>query len=176
MVGGRLFMGTNLGQAAAIDPATGETVWTYRATRGRRRPAARGPTRGVGYWEDPERDDERIFIVSGEHLVALDARTGDPLREFGQGGKIDLTQGVPHLDEYRWTAAPLVCRDTIIVGIFTSDRFRAAGAGARLHRGFDAVTGRLKWRFNPVPQRASSETRRGRTAPGSTPGPATSGR
>ncbi len=152
MVGGRLFMGTNLGQAAAIDPATGETVWTYRALEdGAGRPRG-GPTRGVGYWEDPERDDERIFIVSGEHLVALDARTGDPLREFGQGGKIDLTQGVPHLDEYRWTAAPLVCRDTIIVGIFTSDRFEQREQAPGYIRGFDAVTGRLKWRFNPVPQ------------------------
>ena len=27
MVGGRLYMSTNLGQSAAIDPATGETLW-----------------------------------------------------------------------------------------------------------------------------------------------------
>ena len=31
MIDGRLFMSTNLGQAAAIDPATGETTWVYRA-------------------------------------------------------------------------------------------------------------------------------------------------
>ncbi len=123
MVGGRLLMSPNLGQATAIDPATGETTWVYRAVEdGAGRPRG-GATRGVGYWHDPERDDERVFVVSGEQLVALDARTGDPLREFGTGGKVDLTAGVPHLEEYRWTAAPLTCRDTVIVGIFTSDQF-----------------------------------------------------
>ena len=70
-------MNTNLGQAAAIDPATGETTWVYRALEdgtGRSRGAA---TRGVGYWQDPERDDERVIVVGGEQLVGLDARTGE---------------------------------------------------------------------------------------------------
>ena len=48
MVGGRLLMSTNLGQAAAIDPATGETTWatgrsrTARGGRAGERPAAWG--------------------------------------------------------------------------------------------------------------------------------------
>ncbi|MCY3845331.1 MAG: PQQ-binding-like beta-propeller repeat protein, partial [Acidobacteria bacterium] len=152
MVGGRLFMSTNLGQAAAIDPATGETTWVYRALEdGAGRPRG-GATRGVGYWQDPERDDERIFLVSGEQLVALDARTGDPLREFGAGGKVDLSDGVPHLEEYRWTASPLICRDTIIVGIFTIDQFDRREQAPGYIRGYDAVTGQLKWRFNTIPQ------------------------
>ena len=152
MVGGRLLMSTNLGQAAAIDPATGETTWVYRALEdGAGRPRG-GATRGVGYWHDPERDDERVFVVSGEQLVALDARTGDPLREFGTGGKVDLTAGVPHLEEYRWTAAPLICRDTVIVGIFTIDQFDRRDQAPGYIRGYDAVTGQLKWRFNTIPQ------------------------
>ncbi|MCY4634632.1 MAG: PQQ-binding-like beta-propeller repeat protein [Acidobacteria bacterium] len=145
-------MSTNLGQAAAIDPATGETTWVYGALEdGAGRPRG-GATRGVGYWDDPERDDERVFVVSGEQLVALDARTGDPLREFGTGGKVDLTAGVPHLEEYRWTAAPLICRDTVIVGIFTIDQFDRRDQAPGYIRGYDAVTGQLKWRFNTIPQ------------------------
>lgn len=35
----------------------------------------RGATRGVGYWQDSERDDLRVIVVSGEQLVGLDART-----------------------------------------------------------------------------------------------------
>ena len=159
MVGGRLLMSTNLGQAAAIDPASGETTWVYRALEdGAGRPRG-GPTRGVGYWHDPERDDERVFVVSGEQLVAIDARTGDPLREFGAGGKIDLAAGVPHLEEYRWTAAPLICRDTIIVGIFTSDRFDRRDQAPGYIRGYDAVTGQLKWRFNTIPAAGRARTR-----------------
>ena len=41
MVGGRLFMSTNLGQAAAIDPATGRDGLGLPRPRGWRRPAAR---------------------------------------------------------------------------------------------------------------------------------------
>ncbi|MXY17170.1 MAG: hypothetical protein F4Y57_09300, partial [Acidobacteria bacterium] len=59
MIGGRLLMGTNLGQAAAIDPASGETVWVYRALEdGAGRPRG-GSTRGVSVWDAPPRHDER---------------------------------------------------------------------------------------------------------------------
>ena len=151
MVGGRLFMSTNLGQAAAIDPSTGETIWAYRALEdGAGRPRG-GSTRGVGYWHDAARDDERIFVVSGERLVALDAKTGNPLREFGEGGKVNLRQGIPRLEEYQWNAPPLVCRDTVIVGIYINDVPTHKEQAPGYIRGFDAVTGRLKWQFNPIP-------------------------
>ena len=152
MVGGRLFVSTNLGQAAAIDAVSGKTVWAYHALEDGAGRAAAGGTRGVGYWRDAARADERIFLVSGEHLVALDATSGRPVREFGEGGKVNLRAGVPRLEEYRWTAAPLVCRDTVIVGMRVGDQPTHKEAPPGYVRGFDAVTGRLKWQFNPVPQ------------------------
>ena len=151
MVGGRLFMSTNLGQAAAIDPATGKTIWVYAALEDGAGQPRGGTTRGVGYWHDAERDDERIFLVSGEQLVALDAKTGVPLGEFGDGGKVNLSEGVPRLEVFRWSAAPLVCRDTVIVGISTPNRPEVKEQIPGYVRGFDAVTGQLKWVFNPVP-------------------------
>ena len=135
MIGGRLFMGTNLGQAAAIDPASGETTWVYRALEdGAGRPRG-GSTRGVSFWNDPQRDDARIFIVSGQQLVALDARTGNPLREFGAGGKVDLAAGVPNLER-----VPLD-RGTADLPRHGHNRHlrhrpvREEGAGAGLHPG-----------------------------------------
>ena len=152
MVDGRLLVSTNLGQAAAIDATTGETVWTYDALADGAGRAAGGGTRGVGYWSDAPSRDRRVFLVSGEHLVALDAASGQPVREFGEGGKVNLRAGVPRLEEYRWTAAPLVCRDTVIVGMRVGDQPMHKEAPPGYVRGFDAVTGRLKWQFNPVPQ------------------------
>lgn len=152
MAGNRLFMSTNLGQAAAIDPTTGETLWSYLALDdGAGRPRG-GSTRGVGYWNDPGLDDERIFLVSGERLVAIDAKTGEPIREFGEGGKVNLRDGIPRLEEYQWNAPPLVCRDTVIVGIYVNDVPTHKEQAPGYIRGFDAVTGRLKWQFNPIPQ------------------------
>ena len=151
-VGDQLLMSTNLGQAAGIDPATGETLWSYRALDdGAGRPRG-GSTRGVGYWHDPGLDDERIFLVSGERLVAIDAKTGNPIREFGEGGKVNLRDGIPRLEEYQWNAPPLVCRDTVIVGIYVNDVPMNKEQPPGYIRGFDAVTGRLKWQFNPIPQ------------------------
>ena len=151
-VGDQLLMSTNLGQAAGIDPATGETLWSYRALDdGGGRPRG-GSTRGVGYWHDPGLDDERIFLVSGERLVAIDAKTGNPIREFGEGGKANLRNGIPRLEEYQWNAPPLVCRDTVIVGIYVNDVPMNKEQPPGYIRGFDAVTGRLKWQFNPIPQ------------------------
>ena len=150
--GDRLLMSTNLRQAAAIDPDTGETLWTYRALDdGAGRPRG-GPTRGVGYWHDPGLDDERVFLVSGERLVAIDAKTGSPVREFSEGGKVNLRSGLQGLTEYQWNAPPLMCRDTVIVGIYVNDVPTNKEQPPGYIRGFDAVTGQLKWQFNPLPQ------------------------
>ena len=49
-----------------------------------------GSGRGVAYWTDGK-GDERIFTVTpGYHLVALNAKTGMPVRTFGRNGVVDL--------------------------------------------------------------------------------------
>ena len=148
--GNMLLTSTNLGQSAAIDPATGETLWVFNSVLEGTAPERARSTRGVGYWA--EGDDERVFLISGEHLVALDAQTGEPLREFGEGGKVNLTAGVPRLDQYRWNAAPLVCNDLVIVGQALSDGPIAKEMPPGYVRGYNVVTGELLWVFNPVPQ------------------------
>jgi hypothetical protein len=37
----------------------------------------------VAYWADG--DAGRIFVIRGEYLVALDANTGKPISEWGDG-------------------------------------------------------------------------------------------
>ena len=46
--------------------------------------------RGVAYWTDGE-DDERIFWGTGNgYLVCVDAKTGEPCADFGEGGMVDV--------------------------------------------------------------------------------------
>ena len=84
----------------AIDPATGETLWTYRepsTTRWERSMRA-SYGKGVGYAELDGRGV--IFIITpGYFLHALDAKTGAPLENWGkpvplegfpQGGVVDM--------------------------------------------------------------------------------------
>ena len=150
-VGNALFTSTNLGQAAAIDPVTGETIWVYNSVaEGTSGGRGRG-TRGLAYWTDGSQD--RLLIVSGEHLVALGTRTGELYPEFGENGKVDLRQDMgPRLQRYNWNAAPLVCGDVVIVGAAMSDNPTRQEATPGYVRGYDVITGQLRWRFNPVPR------------------------
>ncbi|MGH7530488.1 MAG: PQQ-binding-like beta-propeller repeat protein, partial [Gemmatimonadales bacterium] len=80
---------------AAIDPATGETVWTWRMDEGLRWEKAprRFSGRGLAYWSRGR--ERRVLVVTpGYHLVALDAATGDPVAGFGRNGIVDLMEGL----------------------------------------------------------------------------------
>ena len=115
--------------------------------------------RGVGYWTDG-RGDERIFYVStGYQLVALDAKTGDPVPAFGNKGVIDLKQDDDQLldsitSDVAWNGAPVVAKDVVLVGAAHraggAPRSRANAKG--YIRGFDARTGKRLWIFHTIPQ------------------------
>lgn len=103
MIDGRLYTSTSLSQVAAIDAVTGETIWVYDPeTYKRGSPPNMGFVhRGVTYWADGE--TQRIFVGTGDaYLIALDARTGKPAPDFGEQGRIDLTQGLR-----RWVDRPI---------------------------------------------------------------------
>ena len=93
---GRLFtVATTRRVAAAIDPASGETLWIWRLDEGIRWQKAprQFAGRGLAYWTDGTR--ERVIVVTpGYHLASLDARTGVPDRGFGKDGVVDLMDGL----------------------------------------------------------------------------------
>ena len=83
LVDGVLYTVTNLGQVAAIEPTTGDTLWSYDPglyLEGR--PAVHGfLTRGLAYWTDG--DDARLFYAGGRtYLVSVDAETGERVWHF----------------------------------------------------------------------------------------------
>jgi quinoprotein glucose dehydrogenase len=146
--------------AVAIDAATGELLWMYRIDEGKRAAAAPRQLsgRGVAYWTDGK-GDERIFMVTiGYQLVALEAKTGLPVRSFGQNGILDLKQNIdqaldPITGEIGLNTGPLVAKDVVIVGA----AHRAGGAprsktNAKGYiRGFDVKTGKRLWIFHTIP-------------------------
>jgi quinoprotein glucose dehydrogenase len=164
MVGGVLYVSTSLSQVAAIDAATGQTLWVYDPKVWMLgTPANLGWLhRGVAYWTDGR--DARIFIGTGNaYLIALDARTGTPIASFGQGGRIDLTEGLGRLVDRLWysvTSPPVVVRDVVVVGASISDFPIRSDMPPGHVRGFDARTGRQRWIFHSIPQagEAGNET------------------
>jgi quinoprotein glucose dehydrogenase len=155
-IGDRLYTSTNLGQAVALDPATGRQLWRYDpyAAGLRDEPGGRA-SRGVAYWSDGA--EERILLASGEYLVALDAATGAPIEGFGTAGAVDLADDPdPRVLTYSWTSAPLVVRD--VCAPTTSGPVSFGGASTR-----------SRSRRTPPP-------RPGRIPPGRTRATATCGR
>jgi quinoprotein glucose dehydrogenase len=91
---------------AAIDPATGETLWTWRMDEGLRWEKAprRFSGRGLTYWTDG-REERLIVVTPGYHMVALNARTGRPVSGFGEQGVVDLMKGLGYT-LVRWEGDP----------------------------------------------------------------------
>jgi glucose dehydrogenase len=162
MASGRLYTVTSLSQAAAIDAATGRTIWTYDSKAYEAgQPVNLGfVNRGLAYWRDEAGPAERLFFGTGDgYLIALDARTGRPIPSFGTDGRVDLTAGLGRpVDraEYAVTSPPIVSRGVVIVGSSVLDPvLRRAGAPGDV-RGFDARTGKLRWTFHTIPRRGEA--------------------
>ena len=116
--------------------------------------------RDDGTWEETwDGQDERIFVVTtGFYLVALDAKTGVPVKRFGVDGAVDLMAelhvGFDHVTRIGNSSPPMVYRDTVIVPPaleegFTPDSMQNTPGYVMA---FDARTGKQKWAFHTVPK------------------------
>jgi quinoprotein glucose dehydrogenase len=145
----------------AVNPGTGETLWTWRPDEGARfDQAPRKVGRGVAYWTDGT--DARIITVTpGFQLFALDARTGLPVREFGHEGSVDLftqldlTGPVDPLGKIGNSSAPVVSNGVIVIG----PALTQGGTSPNKENikgdvmAFDVRTGKKLWVFHTVPRK-----------------------
>ncbi len=165
MIDGVLYVRTSLNLAVAIDAETGRTLWVFNPESylfGR--PGNFGyTTRGLAYWRDNE--DQRLFLATGDSkLFALNPDNGTPINSFGNGGFVDLTEGLHRSVEgqdriMNYSAPPVVCRDVVIIGSIVTDGlgfFRGKKAPVDMPpgdvRAYDVRTGEMRWRFNTIPQ------------------------
>jgi quinoprotein glucose dehydrogenase len=149
----------------ALDGRTGEQKWVYSLDEGERasRWAPRQLSgRGVSYWTDGKGDERIYYVTIGYRLVALNAKTGQPIQSFGQNGVVDLKQGVvigrdKQIDlergEIGLHSTPTVVGDVIIVGssMFEGLGYLYSTNAKGLVRAFDIRTGKQIWRFNTIP-------------------------
>jgi len=144
----------------ALDAATGQLLWLWRPQEGERFNIAprKGSGKGLAYWTNGLR--EIIFTVTpGYYLVALNARTGLPVEEFGAGGWVDLQQGLrlgPGREDLDigLSFPPLVVDNVVVVGAshLVSVRPPSAANVKGDVRGYDATTGELLWTFHTIPE------------------------
>src|SRR5207302_246316 len=92
MVNGVLYATAGSRRAAiAVDAASGEVLWVHGEKEGARGAAAPRQLsgRGLAYWTDGKQ--ERIlYVTPGYRLIALDAKNGARIPNFGENGIVDL--------------------------------------------------------------------------------------
>lgn len=147
VIGNVMYLSTQKHRVVALDGDTGKELWSFDP-----KSSTAGGKRGVSYWPGDGSIGARIFLA-GEHLYAIDAKTGKPAREFGDNGMVDLRAGIT--DQYPkalYTAGspPAVYKNLIILGPATQEGPSKGPSGDP--RAFDARTGKLVWRFHTVPQ------------------------
>jgi len=134
----------------ALQAATGRELWKFDPFKDEE--PRYNQSRGVVYWED--RDDKRILYAAGPNLYAVNASTGKPVTTFGVNGKVSLYTGldINHAvsNLYVTSTSPgIIYKNTLIIGTAVSESGDSAPGYVR---GFDVVTGKMRWIFHTIPQ------------------------
>lgn len=150
---GVMYIATPLGKVIALDPVTGSEKWRYDAQVNTTARFGDFTTRGVSLWRD-----RVVYATTDGRLISLDRATGRLIDSFGERGTVDLRaklRNAPrNFTEYEVTSPPAIVNDVIVVGSGVADNGRAYAASGEV-RGYDALTGALRWTWDPVPQSPS---------------------
>ena len=160
IVDGTMYVTDSRGSVYALDAADGHLLWTYDVTDligGGAREGYVFRNRGVVYANGV------IYTGGGSFLFALDARTGKPLQGFGKNGQASVIMDVlaPRYPDvktaisvgYWFTTAPQFHNGVLYIGSTRSESHIPGGYVLAV----DAMTGKVKWNFNTIPQHANDQ-------------------
>ena len=160
IVDGIMYVTDSRGSVYAVDAYDGHHLWAYDVTEllgGGRREGYVFRHRGVTY------ENGVVYSAAGSFMFALDAKTGEPIEAFGDGGQASVILDVLRLDYpevetaismgYWFTAAPQIHDGVLYVGSTRSESNIPGGHVLAV----DATTGEVLWHFNTVPQDESDQ-------------------
>jgi quinoprotein glucose dehydrogenase len=157
MIGGVLYLSTPYNRVVALDAATGRERWAFDPKAYDAKDQVLSGVgfvhRGLAAWKDGAR--LRLFMVSHNRLICLDAATGKPVPSFGREGEINLATGFTrdvNPKHYASTSPPVVYRNLVIVGHAIPDRLIYRNDPPGDVRAFDARSGKQVWTFHTIPQ------------------------
>ena len=133
----------------ALSATTGREVWRHEPPPD----TTLITNRGINYWESADRAHRHLLYCSNHALRAIDARTGRPITTFGDGGRVDLKQGLDRdparIALVQSTTPGRVFGDLLILGSATNQGYGSAPGDIRAYH---ARTGQLVWTFRTVPR------------------------
>jgi quinoprotein glucose dehydrogenase len=134
VVDGVLYTPSPSRKVIALDAATGKELWKWDPAKER---SGKGPARqrGLVYWQNDDGTERRLFTGVGGFLFALDAKTGEVVRGFGENGSVNLGSGL--------NTPGVIYKGSLILG-------GVGGKGAV--RALDVKTGAQRWIFHLIPR------------------------
>ncbi len=163
-VDGRLYLTTPFNRVIALDPERGTKLWVYDPKTNLKLEFGDGLiNRGLATWLDPDRANQplrpggrRLFEATLDaRLIAIDAATGIPCRDFGNKGQVSLRNVAGYRPgQYHMTSPPAVIDDLVVVGSAIDDNARA-DMPSGVVRAFDVRSGALRWSWEPLPPNAA---------------------
>jgi len=151
---GKLFLCLDRNVIVALDQDSGRQVWRFDPEPDLTGVFS-GACRGVTWFEAPAgtRDcPTRILAgVNDARLIALDAETGKPCAAFGSGGAVDLKAGLGPMEPGMVfpSSPPTVVGGLAMISGWVTDGLRTNEPSGGV-RAYDAVTGALRWVFDPA--------------------------
>jgi quinoprotein glucose dehydrogenase len=152
-IGDLLYVCTPHNIVIAIDADSGRERWRFDPhvnTEGARLLVCRG----VAHFQAPAGTKvcpSRILMATLDaRMIALDALTGRPCKDFGSNGEISLLHQMGQTSRglYYVTSPPAIVSGTAVVGGWVYDG-ESINEPAGVIRGFDAATGKLRWAWDP---------------------------
>ncbi len=169
-VGDKVFICTPHNNLIALDADTGKQIWKtdvnaksavwqrcrgmayFDATVPLSQPTAANttPVKAVALPAGANCARRLLTNTIDARLIAVDADTGEFCQGFGQNGQVDLKAGLGNAPDplYQLTSPPLMAGTTVVVGGRVADNVQADMPGGVI-RGFDVITGEMRWAFDP---------------------------
>jgi quinoprotein glucose dehydrogenase len=132
----------------ALDAATGKRLWEFAPDTS----AIPNWSKGMTYYAG---NPDRVFLISGGTLYAINASSGTVISDFGDNGRVDFYEGLEVPDSMRTRVAVssnapgVVYNDLFIVGCKVPDELPSTPGDIRA---FNANNGKLEWVFHVIPK------------------------
>ncbi|MFC0204013.1 membrane-bound PQQ-dependent dehydrogenase, glucose/quinate/shikimate family [Novosphingobium soli] len=154
-VGNTLYVCTPKNIVLALDPATGKQRWRFDPKVSDDAIPYTAACRGVSYYAVPGAAADApcatriIFGTLDARLFAIDARSGARCAGFGTHGAVDTKVGMGQTPPgyVSINSPPTIVRGVVVTGhqvLDGQDRWAPSG----VIRGYDAVTGKLRWAWD----------------------------
>ncbi len=169
-IGNKVFICTPHNNLIALDADTGKELWKNQVNA---QSAVWQRCRGLAYFDagapivQPTQPGSSPIIAASvapgaqcqrrlltntidARLIAVDADSGQFCEDFGTHGQVDLKAGLGNVPDsyYQLSSAPLIAGTTVVVGGRVADNVQADMPGGVI-RGFDVISGQMRWAFDP---------------------------